>query len=219
MTDAVPRRRPGRVKQKRARARLEILQAARGILREQGGEALTLAAMAGRLGMTKQALYHYFPSKEALDRVLVTALLDDEIEFLLAAINAANTPQQAMNSLIRGFYTHYIGRLNEFRTVYCQSQLYSGGKPGLDMATLRDEINPRTQRLFDILEQRLLPDTADAQARLRARRLAFTAWTSALGLVTMLSVAAAAQDPLRHADSELLDTLCGIYEKAALSLK
>jgi len=219
MPDAVPRRRPNRVQRKRAQVREEILQAARGILREQGGEALTLAAMAGRLGMTKQALYHYFPSKEALDRALVTALLDDEIEFLLTEIAAVDTPSQTLRTLIRGFHAHYIGRLNEFRTIYGQSQLYASGAAGLDTATLRDEINPRTQRLFDILEQRLAGSNADPQRRRRARQLAFTAWTSALGLVTMLSVADAAQDPLRHPDTELLDTLCSVYEKAVLSLK
>ena len=219
MTAAIPPRRPSRVAQKHARARREILQVARDILREQGGEALTLAAMAARLGMTKQALYHYFASKEALDRALVTALLDDEIEFLLAAIAAADSPQQTLRALIRGFHAHYADRLYEFRTVYCQSQLYTSGKPGLDSATLRDEINPRTQRLFDVLEKRLAPGNANRQARQRARRLAFTAWTSALGIVTMLSVADAAQDPLRHTDAELLETLCGVYEKAVLSLK
>ena len=74
------RQRSPRVQQKREQARREILQAAQDILRERGADAVTLASVAGVLGMTKQALYHYFPSKEALMKTLVTSLIDDEVE-------------------------------------------------------------------------------------------------------------------------------------------
>lgn len=204
-----------RVQQKRARARREILQAAQDILREEGVDAVTLASVANALGMTKQALYHYFPSKEALMRSLVTTLLDEELETLAAEIEAADSGEESLGTLIRTFYAHYIHRLDAFRTVYCRSQLYSGPSLGLDDETIHDEINPRTQRMFDILEERLARGSTSKEKRERMRRLAFSAWVSALGLVTMLSIAEAVEDPLAHSDEDLLDVLATVFDDAA----
>ena len=83
MPDPDARTRSSRVARKRQQAREDILDAAQQILGAQGTDAVTLASVAGQLGMTKQALYHYYPSKEALLRSLVTTLLDEEIEDVL----------------------------------------------------------------------------------------------------------------------------------------
>jgi len=205
--------RSARVEQKRERARQEILQVAQSILQEQGVEAVTLASVAGQLGMTKQALYHYFPSKEALLRGMVSTLLDDEIETLMTVVEAPDFGEHSLGRLIRAFYEHYIGRLDAFRTVYCQSQLYTAARPAIDEDTLREEIHPRTNHLFDRLEERIAGIAASDDERRRVRRLAFTAWTSALGLLTMLSIADANQDPLVHSDEELLETLSGVFDR------
>jgi AcrR family transcriptional regulator len=203
-----------RIRQKRREARRDILDAARRLLNEQGADALTLASVAAELGMTKPALYHYFPSKDALVRALVTALLAEEIDALIAAIDARENDADALPAMIRAFYAHYRKRLDAFRIVYGQSQLVPAPDLGMDPQTIREEINPRTRRLFDALEARLVADRASEAERRRARRLAFTAWTSALGLVTMLSVADATGDPLVHGDAELLDTLAGVFAGA-----
>lgn len=218
-TTSGKREHSSRVQQKREQARHEILQAARDILREGGVEAVTLASVAGVLGMTKQALYHYFPSKEALLRSLVTSFIDHEVENLVAAIEANDSGSNTLGTLIRAFYDHYINCLEVFRTVYCQSQLYSDTNLGMDQKTIRDEINPRMQRLFDTLEARLLTNRSLRKStRERMRRLAFTAWTSALGLVTILSVAEAVKDPTLHSDKDLLDTLALVFDEAAMHL-
>lgn len=210
------RRRPSaRVALKREQARREILDAAQNILSESGVEAVTLRSVAGRLGMTKQALYHYFSSKEALVRGLITTLLDDEIETLIAAIEAEGARERILGILLVAFYSHYADKLDAFRTVYCQSQLYSSPESAIDEITLRDDIHPRTRHLFDVLEERLAGATATAIDRRRIRQLAFTAWTSALGLVTMLGVADATNDPLMHTDQDLLDTLSKVFNDAA----
>ena len=74
----------------------------------------------------------------------------------------------------------------------------------IDEDTLRDEINPRTQHLFDILEARIATGPKSNAQREALRQLAFTAWLSALGLMTMLGVAEALDDPLIHSDEDLL---------------
>jgi AcrR family transcriptional regulator len=204
-----------RIRRKRLQARQEILAAARRILRNQGIEGVTLAAVAGALGMTKQAIYHYFPSKDALILGLVTALLDDEIEALTAALELHDGPQGLLGTLVRAFYDHYISRLDAFRVVYCQTQLGPASAISLDRESIHEEINPRTRHLFDILESRVAKDGSGQAARQRARRLAFTAWTSVLGLLTMLSIADATGDPLAHRDADLVDTLVEVFDSAA----
>ena len=204
-----------RIQRKRKQARKEILQTTLAILREQGVESVTLAAVAGKLGMTKQAIYHYFPSKDALMSALVTSLLDDEVEVLITAVQKADSDQAALGRLIRRFYEHYINNLEAFRTVYCLSQLNSSVRIAMNEKTLREEINPRTHRLFDALEARLAKESMSRQQRERIRRLSFVAWTSALGLVTMLSLAEAVGDPLTHRDEDLLEVLTQVFAGAA----
>ncbi|RLA27164.1 MAG: hypothetical protein DRQ63_06520 [Gammaproteobacteria bacterium] len=210
------RQRSVRVERKREQARQEILEVAQTILLQDGVDAVTLASVAGVLGMTKQALYHYFPSKEALGRSLVAALVDNEIEALIVAIEDVDSGRKTLGTLIRAFYNHYIGRLDAFRFVYCQSQLYSGNAAELDQDTIQKEINPRTRHLFDVLESRIADSTASKSQRIRMRKLAFTAWVSALGLVTMLGVADAVNDPLVHSDEDLLDTMSSVFDGAAV---
>jgi len=211
-----PQRSP-RIRKKRKQARKEILQAAREILRQQGVESVTLASVAGVLDMTKQAIYHYFPSKDALMRALVASLLDEEVETLVQAVMHAKPGQATLSTLIRTFYSHYVNNLEAFRTVYCLSQLKSPSRISMDEATLRKEINPRTHQLFDVLEARLANESMSRAQRERMRRLAFVAWTSALGLVTMLSVAEAVGDPLVHKDEALLDTLANVFDQSVTS--
>jgi AcrR family transcriptional regulator len=201
-----------RVKQKYAQARQEVLETALELLQSGGVEALTLAAVAGEMGLTKQALYHYFSSKEDLVRSLVTMLLDAEIEALIGAVEKVESGAESLGTLIRAFHEHYIGRLDAFRSIYCQSQLYSSPGPTLDADTVKEEINPRTRHLFDVLEERIAGSSASKDRRERMRSLAFSAW---LGLMTMLGVADALNDPLVHSDEDLLDTLAGVFDEAA----
>jgi AcrR family transcriptional regulator len=202
------------VLKKRKRAKNEILNAANSIMRKSGVESVTLASVADELGMTKQALYHYFSSKEALMGALIASLLEEEVTALLSAVEHADSDQAILDVLIRAFYEHYSGNLDAFRTVYCQSQVYGAHALGLGEQIVRDEINPSTHRLFDCLETRMSNHGAKAPERKRLRQLAFVAWTSALGLLTMLSVADAADDPLIHSDADLLDTLARVFGAA-----
>jgi AcrR family transcriptional regulator len=183
-------------------------------LQDGGVEAITLASVAGQLGMTKQALYHYFPSKEAMLKGLVTARLDDEIDTLILVVEAPDFINQPFRKFFQAFYDHYIERLDAFRIVYCQTQVYTTNQAALDQDTLREEINPRTRHLFDCLEERIAGADSNDEKRRRVRRLAFTAWTSVLGLLTMLSIADASNDPLVHLDRDLLQTLSDAFDGA-----
>jgi hypothetical protein len=94
-------------------------------------------------------------------------------------------------------------------------QLLSASRVTFDEATLAEQVHPRTRRMFDTLEARLAGHTRSKEKRRHVRQLAFTAWTSVLGLMTMISVADASNDPLAQPHDELLATLCRVFDQAA----
>ena len=207
----------GRVARKRLETQQEILDTALQILDEQGVERLTLAAVCERLGFTKPAIYHYFRSKEALVRSLVLELVHQETAALIAAVSAdASGRTTVLGVLIRAFYRHYRQRLNAFRLVYCQFQLMDMQTLGFDRETIRKDINPRTQHLFDVVSSVLNGDADPVPPA--TRRLAFSAYLAAIGLIDAIGVTDAGNDPLRHSDADLLDTLVGVFDTAAARL-
>ncbi|MEU5400157.1 TetR/AcrR family transcriptional regulator [Streptomyces sp. NPDC005963] len=74
---------------RRAAATQEILDAAERHIVENGPAALSLRAIARDLGMTVQALYHYFPSWADLVTALITKAYDDMADAVQAALDAA----------------------------------------------------------------------------------------------------------------------------------
>lgn len=204
------------VQRKRAELRRKILAAARRVLTESGVEAVTLASVAGEVGLTKQALYHYFPNKEALVGTLVASLLNEEVEAILAAVEATKDNRAVLGTVIQAFYQHYIDQLPVFRVVYCQSQITALNPLQLDQQTLREQVNPVTKNLFDVLQDRLAGPRASASRRRQVRQLAFSAWLAALGLMTMLGITEATRDPLIHTDKQLLDTLVRTFNQACV---
>ncbi|MFI6284013.1 TetR/AcrR family transcriptional regulator [Streptomyces sp. NPDC051018] len=77
---------------RRAAATQEILNAAERHIVESGPAALSLRAIARDLGMTVQALYHYFPSWSDLVTALITKAYDDLADAVQAAVDTAAAP-------------------------------------------------------------------------------------------------------------------------------
>ena len=114
--------------------------------------------------------------------------------------------------MIRGFYAHYRANLHAFRFVYGQLQLYLKPELGFDAEMVRTEITPRTRHLFDLMELRLASADQGSREPRSMRRLAFVAWMSVLGLLTMIAIAEGMDDPLLYPDEELLDTITSSFE-------
>ncbi|MGY1545539.1 TetR/AcrR family transcriptional regulator [Streptomyces sp. MN6] len=74
---------------RRSAASREIVDAAEQHLALHGPAALSLRAVARSLGMTVQALYHYFPNRDALVTALITKAYDDLADALQAAADRA----------------------------------------------------------------------------------------------------------------------------------
>ncbi|MFD3581923.1 TetR/AcrR family transcriptional regulator [Streptomyces sp. NPDC058683] len=74
---------------RRAVATQEILDAAGRHITEHGPQALSLRAVARDLGMTVQALYHYFPSRDALVTAIIAKAYDDLADAVQTALDTA----------------------------------------------------------------------------------------------------------------------------------
>jgi AcrR family transcriptional regulator len=82
--------------------REEILVAARELVERDGFEALTMRALADRVGIRAPSIYKHLPGKRELERNLV-ALALDELGSALATAAAADDPLSAVADAYRRF--------------------------------------------------------------------------------------------------------------------
>jgi AcrR family transcriptional regulator len=197
---------------RRASSRQQILEEARGVLARVGPVRLTLELVAAELGMTKQALYYYYPSRSAL-------LIELAVEELLAVANEVNVAcaaapdgASALEALIRTYVGHFLPRLDLHRLITIQfherDELAAVSEP---LARIR----PINDLLYGEIEAKLQAEAPGRRRGRRARRLAFTAHLAALGLLTMRAIVEKLDDPLLHDDAALIDELCRTFRAAA----
>jgi AcrR family transcriptional regulator len=199
-----------RLKERRlAGSREEILKATREVLAEVGVPRLTLEAVARRLGVTKQALYHYFSSKDELLFEVVIAELTRCAEAIRAACLEAKDGPAALEALIRAYVGHFAGRLDTFRLMTHHVQLAEAERlTDAQLARLR----PLNDVMYAVAEDKL---GAGRRRPRHPRRLAFVAHLAAMGLLTMKATVERFDDPLRYGDDELVDELCRVFRTAA----
>lgn len=91
--------------------RAQILEVAVGLFNEQGYDATSVADLAGRLGLTKSALYHHFDSKEQL----LAEALDDALSALEGVLDepgaTTGTPAERLDFVLRAAVEVLIDRL------------------------------------------------------------------------------------------------------------
>jgi AcrR family transcriptional regulator len=83
--------------------REEILSAARELVERDGFEALTMRALAARVGMQAPSLYKHLPSKRELERNLVLVALEELGAALSAAAAGEDEPLEAAAAAYRRF--------------------------------------------------------------------------------------------------------------------
>lgn len=114
---------PSLRERRRTAAVREILEAAESHIAEDGPAALSLRAVARSLGMTVQALYHYFPSRDALVTALITRAYDDLAGAVQAAIDTVpDVPDDAaVPSLVvatEGYRRWAVAHPERFQLLY-----------------------------------------------------------------------------------------------------
>ncbi|MBO3676278.1 TetR/AcrR family transcriptional regulator [Streptomyces sp. NEAU-YJ-81] len=149
---------PSLRQRRRAAATREILDAAERHITEHGPAALSLRAIARSLGMTVQALYHYFPSREALVTELITKTYDDLADAVQAAIDTAadypGLPRLVVAT--EGYRRWAIAHPERFQLLY--------GTPLRDYAApVEGPTTQATRRMSAIFERELFGGFTTAQ--------------------------------------------------------
>jgi AcrR family transcriptional regulator len=81
----------------------EIVAAARGILEDEGVDALTMRRIAERLGIRAPSLYKHFPDKEALEAAVISAAFEEQAEMFERAVEEGGDPLDALGAAYRRY--------------------------------------------------------------------------------------------------------------------
>jgi AcrR family transcriptional regulator len=90
-----------------------LLDAAESLLSEQGTQALTLAAVADRAGVSKGGLLYHFPTKEALVQALVARVIEDFDDLIGSYID--DTPGAYTRAYVRATFEILTGEARAYR--------------------------------------------------------------------------------------------------------
>jgi AcrR family transcriptional regulator len=191
--------------QKRARAKAEFLDAAETALNEEGLSALTLDEVARRVGVTKPALYHYFPNKEALVAGLIERLATDMVETLMSQVEAAASGREALEITVRAFVAFFRERHQAFRALFLWPQVIA-----VEPALVHEKINPMMRTLFGAIEEKLESDRRDGQIKegVHPRRVSVLGFLSGFSIVSLLSLFQASETQSLHEVDDLVDEMC-----------
>jgi len=81
----------------------EIVDAARGLLEEEGAAGLSMRRLADRLGIRAPTIYKHLPDKQALENAIVSAGFEEQAEVFEAAIRGADDPLAALARAYRAY--------------------------------------------------------------------------------------------------------------------
>lgn len=206
---------PSRRERRRAHARAEIVEAARALLEARGLAEFTVAEVAKEVGVTKPAVYYYFPTRENLIFELTVSYVAEESDVVCPAIEAAPAGPEVLGVAARGVVAHYRTRLPAFRLVYLHAQLATGD-PGVTPEQL-ERVHEASGRLYSAIERKLAEgkEKGTIGAHVHPRRLAVVTHTSALGLLTLEALADKAGDPLAHPLDALVEQLVRVVTAGA----
>lgn len=184
----------------------KILNAAQDLLSKGGANAVSFDKVAAELGITKQAVLYWFPSKSALLAAMFIDWLDAEARAAEDAVKSAKTANEAISAFVTEIVSFHAENFDRFRMMYLAPQTLKVGSQVSRKDGAIGEINKVTSRLYGCLAEKL-----DANA-IEARQTAFIVHSSVLGLVMMLALADSISDPLAHSESDLAAALVSRLE-------
>jgi len=186
------------------------------VLLEKGLAATTLDAVAKEVGLTKAALYYYYPSKDALFFEIIYTTLEAQARAVEQGVQASKGGGDALRAVVRETMRTFGTRLDDFRLTYLHGQVAAPGAVDVAQEQLA-RLRPLNELLYGAAARRLSEDWKGARGRARVepRLMAFLAATSAIGLLTMKGLVESVDDPLLYTDEELVEGLARVFEAAA----
>lgn len=179
----------------------KILNTAQDLLSKGGANAVSFDKVAAELGITKQAVLYWFPSKSALLAAMFIDWLDTEAQAAENALKGTKSANEAIRAFVTQIVSFHAENFDRFRMMYLAPQTLKVGSQVSRKEGATDEIHKATNKLYSCLAEKL-----DGSAS-EARQTAFVIHTSVLGLVMMLALADSVSDPLAHSKSDLVNSL------------
>jgi AcrR family transcriptional regulator len=209
-------KRRARRERRRDRSREEILEAARRVLIAKGVAAMTVDAVAKEAGLTKTAIYYYFPSKDALLFELMYGVLQGHAQAVHDAVEGARDGADALGILIRQSVEEFAPRLEDFRLAFLNGQVASPGSVHFDEDQFA-RIRPLNDLWLAGTAEKLAEDRnkRGSHAPVEPRLMAFLAYLAALGMLTMKGMVESLDDPLLYSDEEMIDGFAKVFAAAA----
>lgn len=191
-------------------SRERIQQTALGLVERSGLTGLTFQALADALGVSKQAILYWYPSKWELMADCGLPLIRQEAEALIGAMAGSRDAGDAIERMIRAFAGHYANRLPQFRVLYMIQPL--GIEPNApEQQAVLAPVHAVTSSIYAALESWIAADAGYASGSVSARQLAVAAHMSAVGLVTMFALADAMGDPLVHPLDGMVEAMVALH--------
>lgn len=208
--------RAARIDRRREQSREEILAAARRVLLRNGIAATTLDAVAKEVGMSKTALYYYFPSKDALLFELIFGAFKVQAQTIHDEVEKTAGGGQALRAIVREAVNSFAPRLDDFRLAFLYGQV--AGKNAVHFnETQFARIRPLNDLMFAGAAKKLKEEQKQrpGRAHVEPRLMAFLAYLAAVGLLTMKGMVESLDDPLLYSDEQLIEGFARIFEAAA----
>jgi AcrR family transcriptional regulator len=214
--DAALSPRIARRERRRARSREEIIDAARRVLLRNGVAATTLDAIAEEVGLTKAALYYYWPSKDALLFEIMFASMSAQSQAVHDAVERTDNGGAALRAIIRETVGMFAPRMDDFRLAFLHGQVAKPGSVHLDPEQFA-RLRPLNDLAYAGAAELLAKDwkRARGRARVEPRLMAFLASVAAVGLLTFKGMVESVGDPLVYSDEQLIEAFARIFEAAA----
>lgn len=179
----------------------KILKAAQALLASDGFGAVTFDAIARALGVSKQAVLYWYPSKQELLAAMLGPWLAAEADVAADAVAGKTTPNAAISAFVEAVAAFHLGDLDRFRMMYLAPQTLKAGMQGPLETEALDRVHATTNRMYGALADRLEGDP------LRARQHAASIHAAVLGLALMFGLADGIKDPLKHSEKDLIAAL------------
>jgi AcrR family transcriptional regulator len=207
--------RVARRERRRERSREEIVAAARRVLLREGIAATTVDAIAREVGLTKAALYYYYPSKDALFFEVMFDTIEREARALHEGVEKAKSGGEALRAIVRETVATFGSRLDDFRLAFLHPQVAGPGAVRVGAEQLA-RIRPLNDLAYKGAAKMLSEEWAQGRGRARVdpRLMVFLANVSALGILTMKGLVESFGDPLVYSDEQLVEGLARIFEAA-----
>jgi len=186
-----------------------IVQHAQRIVAERGTAALTFQALAAALGVSKQAIIYWYPSKWELVRDVSLPALKAEADATIEAVREARSAPEAIERFVRALIAHHLADLGKFRMLYLAPQFDNRSTPLGDPRAILSPIHETTSAMYAALESKIASDPVFV-AREHPRRLAVAAHMAGIGLLTMLALADSVDDPMAHGTDALVGALIAL---------